>query len=387
MITREEFIALFEKYQQGRCTPEEIRRLESFKDDIYLPGDEWDAALGNQEETYRQIKSRLYNSTHQPAAKAPVRMRWLAVAASILLLLSAGGYYLMTDQTSGTRQGEPATATTKQPPVIAPGGNKAYLTTANGITIALNDVKKGAITTQGAVQVTKLDDGELAYHPLQTGHEESATAIYNTISIPRGGQYKIVLADGTRVWLNSASQLRYPAAFTGRERNVELTGEAYFEVAKNKTKPFRVQVNGTTVQVLGTHFNINGYDDEAAVKTTLLEGSVKLINSRRETLLKPGEQGVFDNTNTAFNIKKVNVEEVVAWKNGFFVFNNENIQSIMKRISRWYDVDVVISKEVEQKRLGGTVSRFRDVTQVLHSIELTGSVHFKVEGRKITVMP
>jgi transmembrane sensor len=181
--------------------------------------------------------------------------------------------------------------------------------------------------------------------------------------------------------------LKYPTVFYGHERRVELSGEAYFEVAKNAAKPFKVSVNGINVQVLGTHFNIMGYNDEKEVKTTLLEGSVKLTNKNCTALLKPGEQGVLNHQQTAFNIENVDVDDVVAWKNGFFAFNNEDIQTIMKEISRWYDVDVEFPEKFKRRNFGGTVSRFKDVSQVLNALELTGSIHFKVEERRIIVMP
>lgn len=384
MITKEEFLFLYEKNLSGKCTPEEKEMLESYSDDIVMPDAQWEAHLGDQEQLLHTLKANLRQSIPDQSSSRPTRSyTWLKIAASILII-SATAVLLWKSQQQqpvSKKNNEATAATTKK---ILPGGNVAYLTMANGAVIKLNSQKNGKLATQTGVQINKIKDGVLAYNG------ESATdknPVYNMINIPRGGQYQLVLADGTKVWLNSASSLKYPIAFYGKERKVELSGEAYFEVAKNPSKPFTVSVNGVSVQVLGTHFNIMAYDDEKDITTTLLEGSVKLLHHGQQALLRPGQQGTLYDQQTAFNIKNVDVEDAVAWKNGFFVFNDEDIQTIMKRISRWYDVDVVFPEKFRRKNFGGTVSRFNDVSEVLHSLELTGSVHFRTEGRRITVMP
>ena len=383
MITKEEFLFLFEKNLSGKCTPEEKRLLESYKDDIVMPDDGWDADLGEKKRLHDILKTKLSQSIPEKAVvRKSNRFLWLRTAAAIIILLGAG-ILIRRSQLPVAKPG--IDAVIPVPNKILPGGNKAYLTMANGSVITLNGLKNGTLATQSGVQINKVKEGVLAYNNRSaTGPQEMA---YNMINTPRGGQYQLVLADGTRVWLNSASSLKYPTAFYGKDRKVELTGEAYFEVAKNPSKPFTVSVNGMSVQVLGTHFNIMAYNDEKEIKTTLLEGSVKLINKNNQALLKPGQQGSFNEEQNEFGIRNIDVEDAVAWKNGFFVFDNEDIQTIMKRISRWYDVDVVFPEKFRRKNFGGTVSRFNDVSQVLHSLELTGSVHFKTEGRRITVMP
>jgi len=194
----------------------------------------------------------------------------------------------------------------------------------------------------------------------------------------------VVLSDGSKVWINSASSLRYPTAFTGNERKVELTGEAYFEVAHNPAKPFRVASRNQTVEVLGTHFNINAYDDEPAIKTTLLEGKVKVTAANNEVrFLQPGQQSAL--STGAFTVSAVETDEAVAWKNGQFMFENDNIQYIMRTLSRWYDVDVEYSGAIPDDTFGGGTSRFKNVSEVLNVLQLTGKVHFKIEGRKIIV--
>ncbi|RXK83397.1 FecR family protein [Filimonas effusa] len=395
MITKEEYLILFRKYQQGECTPEEIGLLESFKDDITLPDAEWERSLGNEQEIYGSIKQRL--DAHIRAERQEVAVKrssiirrsviWSAAAAVIVVTVSAA-LWMKGKQPELRRQPVAINRTDSVQP-IAPGGDKAYLTMANGAIVDLNDAGNGDITVLNGVQVRKLKDGVIVYRMVDDAGKTTAALAqaYNSITTPRGGQYQVILSDGTKVWLNAASVLKYPAAFPAKERTVELSGEAYFEVARNSKSPFKVQVKGTTVHVLGTHFNINAYNDEKHVKTTLLEGSVKLTSKKSEVLLKPGEQGIVSASSADFDVERVDLDEVVAWKNGFFVFNNEDIHSIMKRISRWYDVDVEFADDFRNKNFGGTVSRFNDVSLVLRALELTGSVHFKMEGRKIIVMP
>ncbi|UOE47219.1 FecR family protein [Mucilaginibacter sp. SMC90] len=385
MITKEEFLILYKKNLAGECTPEEKQLLESYQDDIVMPDDNWETDLGEKKRLHSILKAKLAESIPEKGSQSlSARYVWLRVAAAVIILLSIGVLIWRAQLPAVPRQSDTVALS---PQKILPGGNKAYLTMANGKIITLNGLKNGTLGTQTGVKINKVKDGVLSYNKQDNGKDGAQELAYNTISIPRGGQYQLELSDGTKVWLNSASALKYPAAFTGNNRKVELSGEAYFEVAKDRTKPFIVSVNGMSVQVLGTHFNVMAYSDEKVVKTTLLEGAVKLSSNNQEALLKPGQQGAFNSQQPAFSVSDVDVDDAVAWKNGFFAFNNEDIQTIMKRISRWYDVDVVFSEKFKRKNFGGTVSRFKDVSEVLHSLELTGSVHFKTEGRRITVMP
>jgi ferric-dicitrate binding protein FerR (iron transport regulator) len=223
--------------------------------------------------------------------------------------------------------------------------------------------------------------------PLTTHHSPLA---YNTIATPRGGQYQLVLADGSKVWLNASSGLRYPTAFTGKERRVELTGEGYFEVAKNASMPFHVQVNQMDVEVLGTHFNINAYDDESAVKTTLLEGSVKVV--KRETanvkenpiVLQPGQQAEMKPHSPLAINHSPNIEEVMAWKNGLFQFKAAGIETVLRQAARWYDVEFVYKGNIPEK-FSGQISRSANAEQLLKILELTGKVKFEINGKTIIV--
>ena len=267
---------------------------------------------------------------------------------------------------------------------IVPGGNKAMLTLGNGKVIVLDSAHNGMLATQGGVHVYKSKNGRLVYDVSKYNTQPTDELTYNTISTPRGGQYQVVLPDGSKVWLNAQSSLKFPARFTDKQRNVTLQGEAYFEVAKDKMHPFKVSVNNTEVEVLGTHFNIMGYNDEDATTTTLLEGSVKIIKGNTQQLIVPGQQAMVKQDIT---VKNVNVNEAVEWKNGNFNFAHEKLQSIMRKIARWYDVDVDYEGKTTPATFVGTVPRSQNITEVLKYLELTGLVHFKITERRITAMP
>ena len=306
----------------------------------------------------------------------------VAAAAVIIMMLGTGAYFLFgnkgkQDEIAKTENNNSSNND------VAPGGNKATLQLADGSTIILDSAQNGTLSQQGNARVLKLDNGQLAYNASGTAKE----VLYNTISTPRGGQYQLTLADGSKVWLNAASSIRFPASFTGSKRKVELTGEAYFEVAKNPAMPFTVSVNGMNVEVLGTHFNINSYADEDIIKTTLLEGAVKVTKGSVIAMLSPGQQAQLTSNGQIGVNKNIDVDEVMAWKNGKFQFGDKvDIGTIMRQIARWYDVDVEY-KGVFTKHFGGSISREVNISQVLKVLETTGDVKYKVEGRKVIVRP
>lgn len=265
---------------------------------------------------------------------------------------------------------------------VSPGGNKAVLTLADGSTIVLDDAQNGALTQQGNTKVLKLN-GKIAYN---STNDDSNEILFNTIATPRGGQYQVELPDGSHVWLNSASSLHFPTAFTGKERRVEITGEAYFEVVKNLAMPFIVKVNSAQIQVLGTHFNVMAYSDEAALKTTLLEGKVKFVNAGINNILKPGQQSQLAKNGQLKVVSGVDVAEVVAWKNGIFDFEGADIESVTRQLSRWYDVEIVYNQKVDDL-FYAKIPKNTKLTEVLKALELTGKVRFTIEGKKIIVMP
>jgi ferric-dicitrate binding protein FerR (iron transport regulator) len=314
-------------------------------------------------------------------------MKWAAVA-SVLLLISIGGYFGFYSRNNTPVEISKTTGKHMQPNKdVAPGGNKAVLTLADGSIIDLDSAQNGTLATQGNIKVIKGEDGQLLYYVDQ----ENSTAVgYNTISTPRGGKYEIVLSDGTKVWLNAASSLKFPASFTGKTREVTLTGEGYFEVAKNALKPFHVKVDHMTVEVLGTHFNVNAYDDENSVATTLLEGSVKvkkgvLTNSGSKTvLLEPGEQADLAKDGKFKINHHANIEEVTAWKYDNFEFNNTPVTDIMRQISRWYDVEVDYRGSIPTHKLTGKISRNVNLSQLIDMLQYTG-VNMKIENKKIII--
>jgi ferric-dicitrate binding protein FerR (iron transport regulator) len=377
-MTSEELFRLQEKYLAGLCTDEELALLHQHEADFELLEQPWTSSQGDQHEVKEKILKQLHASMEErPHKTNPFRYYYAAAA----VLLVGMFVFLFYPHTNSPEQNL-AAARHSRKEIIKPGTTKATLTLADGEVINLDDVQSGLVFRRGNVAVNKVANGKLVYDVRSASRKSGG---YNTISTPRGGTYQVVLPDGSNVWLNAASSLRFPAVFSGKERHVELQGEAYFEVAKNKEKPFKVAVNGMDVEVLGTHFNVNAYVDEAQIKTTLLEGSVRLNAGKRQQLLHPGQQARLGKESD-FMVAEVNVEEAVAWKKGYFIFENENIESIMRKVARWYDVEVSYQGKVDQGRYGGTVSRFDNVEGVLKSLELTGSVRFKIEGRRITVM-
>jgi len=266
---------------------------------------------------------------------------------------------------------------------VAPGRNKALLTLSDGSTIILDNVQNGVLSRQGATRVIKVDGGRLAYKSNAT----PGNLIYNTLTTPRGGQYQVTLPDGSRVWLNASSSLKYPIAFMGKERSVELTGEGYFEVAKNPAMPFKVKVSGLSVDVLGTNFNINAYPDENAIKTSLLTGSVKVTLGTENLLLQPRDQAQVDLSGKFKVFNDVNVENEVAWMKGYFFFDRADTRTVMRQLARWYDVEVEYQGSIpDSRRFEGKIQRNLKLSQVL-DVLASNQVHFRIDGKKLTVLP
>jgi ferric-dicitrate binding protein FerR (iron transport regulator) len=322
----------------------------------------------------------------------PQRRRgWMAAAVITgALLLSGGAYWLL-------QRPAPAPVAVVTPPRpahdVAPGGNKAVLILADGTQVPLDSTANGVLAQQGNTKVSKPGAGQLTYTQQTAG--STALMQYNTLRTPRGGQFQVTLPDGTKVWLNAASTLKYPTAFTGADRLVELNGEAYFEVAAHAGKPFRVNVlthtNGSRdsmeVAVLGTHFNIMAYEDEQQVRTTLLEGAVRVNSHGSSKQLRPGQGASLDKQQHLLILQdNINTEEAIAWKNGFIQLEGNDITSAMRLIARWYDVEVVYKAPVAA-HFRGIIPRNVPVSQVLKMMELTGEVHFEIKGKQLIVSP
>ena len=381
---------LIEKYLDGTITPAEEKTLMDWYQHRNQTDAEWPSDTVDEEETVRlRMLLRLHQQMEVPSAAPKTSRRilyYLSAAASVIVMLGIAAYFIYPRLHPAPKPVAIARAASD----IGPGSNKAILTLDNGDKVVLEDAKNGMISQQGNAAVNKTDSANLLYNSIAT--QGTAAVVYNTVSTPYGGQYQVTLQDGTKVWLNAGSSLRFPTSFPGNDRHVQLTGEAYFEVAKDKAKPFLVTVNTTTdksmtVQVLGTHFNINAYPDEQQNITTLLEGSVKVNYDHTNLLLVPGKEAILHKISGKMDIKEADTEEAVAWKNGYFLFNNDKIENVMRQISRWYNVEVTYQGDVSKKAIGGSLSRHKNVSEILRMLELTGAVHFKTEGRRITVMP
>jgi transmembrane sensor len=400
-----EFMTLLKKYQQHKASPAEIEFLENYY--RYFDQEEKQSLQLSSVEI-ELLESRIYQNIERiiqveerplSGRSRPILLLWQKIAASIIFILLSGiGIYLFHNRSTASSLAKSANKSERFKNDLAPGGNKAILILADGSHISLDSAENGKLTNQGNAKILKFNNGTLAYQTISlAGKVKSSEEIkYNTVSTPKGGQYQIILADGSKVWLNAASSLRFPASFQGKDREVELTGEAYFEIAKltrplsEKSKtgkvPFTVRVNGIQVEVTGTHFNINAYDDENSVKTTLLEGSVKVKLGNAITVLRPGNQSEIDRNGNMKFIQESNVEDVVAWKNGMFQFRSANIESIMRQIARWYDVDIEYSQKLDEK-FYAEIPRNTRATELFKILETTGAVHFEIDGKKVKVKP
>lgn len=357
----DENLLLFEELTEESNVEENLRFLDQL----------------NTEKALKRIKIKAGLRTTQ---RKSTRLWSYGIAASVILVIGAFIIFNLTKQ--GRKENEKIIASQ---PDISPGGNYAFLTLADGHIISLTDTVNGIVRKENGTLISKTAPGELTY--LIGNKEVIYNTSINTLTTPRGGQYKIILPDGSKVWLNAASSLKFPTAFTGQERIVELTGEAFFEVTKNKTLPFKVRLpDASIVEVLGTSFNIMTYEDEKEKQTTLIEGSVKLSNNNNEIILRPGEQALVNKQGQISINHPVNTGEITAWKEGNFDFRNATIETIMRQVQRWYDVEVVYRARINHE-FNADVSRNEPVTQLLRLLELTNRVHFKIENKTIYVLP
>lgn len=375
---------LAEKWLNGTITEAEKKEFAEWYEQ------EQEAPLNIPQEFARseeELRLRIYNAItknkKQRGRIIPFSKRFslkIAAAASVIIVVCSGLLYYSAQQKK-TVYSNTETVAEKLKTAISPGGNKAVLVLADGSKVILDTAMNGTIAQDNTMQVRKLNDGQLAYSSIKG---KPAAVSYNTLSVPRGGQYAITLSDGTKVWLNSFSSLRFPTAFNGKERVVELTGEAYFEVTKKPHQPFKVISNGMEVLVLGTHFNVMAYEDEELIKTTLLEGSVQIHTNGTAASLKPGEQAHVGQNNHIAIKKDVSIEETIAWKNGFFDFKGARIETILRQMARWYDVEIIYEGKITD-HFTGSISRKVDIEKVFKMLELTGAVQFIVRGNKVIV--
>lgn len=309
------------------------------------------------------------------------RRKWWNYAAAAVLLFFVAGYFLLNNTTLNITKKSPPIAEQPVKKDIPAGRQGAILTLSNGQRIILDSAGNGELTRDAGVRVIR-KDGQLSYG----GHTDEI--LYNQVVTPRGRKWQLTLSDGTKVWLNAASSVRYPISFVGKERIVEVSGETYFEVAPDKNRPFSINIAGKgKIEVLGTHFDVNAYYDEDAIRTTLLEGKVKVIRGGNSSLLSPGQQAVLGNgTDDIKVINDANIDEVMAWRNGRFIFSDMDLKTIMRQLTRWYDVDVVYEGKVPEIRVGGIIHNDVYLSTVMEFLGENG-VHYKVEGKKITIIP
>ncbi|WP_316822135.1 FecR family protein [Pedobacter gandavensis] len=341
-----------------------------------------DAGIEDKDSIENEILTRILEEIRKkPVMKTYKFWKRIGIAASFVLIAGLS-FYTFNFQ---TRFGSPKTEIVND---VRPGTEQAVLTLADGQQIVLDAAKSGKIAEQAGINITKTSDGQVIYSLTEqvAGKGGLNPDAFNTIATPRGGQYQLQLPDGTHVWLNAASSLKYPIRFAAKNREVEIQGEGYFEVAKDPSRPFKVKSGHQELEVLGTHFNLNSYSDESAIKTTLLEGAVRISSGlwNKPRLLSPGQQSIA--LNDGCKILNVNPEEVLAWKNGSFVFHDEPLESILRQVARWYDVDIYYQRKPEDLIFTGVVSRNKNISAVLNALDKTGEVHFKVEGRKVTVL-
>jgi ferric-dicitrate binding protein FerR (iron transport regulator) len=383
---------LFELYYKGAATAADTEELMLLLKD--LPDNEVMAMLSNawnrqdKNETFfgPDLREKLLSKLHldeelhgEVFSIETRRKSWplkFAAAAAIVLALSMTIFLLTRKERQDVVQ-----KTEKSFPLndVSPGGDKAVLTLADGRKIILDTASNGALAQQEGTKVIKLD-GQLTYNIAGN----STQILYNTITTPRGGQFQLELADGSKVWLNAASSLRYPTTFTGKQRTVELTGEGYFEVAHNPAMPFHVKAGEMNVQVLGTHFNINSYEDEPLIRTTLIEGEVNVSKKEKAIKLSPGQQAVFDNTGELTLNKNVNTDEIIAWKEGYMHFENADLKTILRQVARWYDIEIVYEGFNSNQTFFVILKRSNSLRKLLESLQ-DNNIRYTIEGKKLIV--
>lgn len=366
-MTEQEFIQLLSGFKKGSLTAAEeavfAQAAASGRFDALVQDDVLEALSAPPARQKRGLLRTLTTGRYRAAAAALI----IGGLSSLFVYRAARDGGIKENQTAAAAE-------------VQPGSNKAMLTLADGSVVELDSTGAVSIPGQGNANV-QAAGGQLSYN---NAAGEAAAPMFNTLRTPRGGQFKIMLADGTRVWLNAGSSLKYPTVFGSTERQVELNGEAFFEVAKDAVKPFRVKVNDKQVDVLGTSFNIMAYDDEAAVNTTLVQGAVKVTGNGHSRQLEPGQQASLP-LGGGLHVAAVDVDEVVAWKNGLFIFQDTDLKTVMRQLARWYDIEVAYEGSRPDMKLNGEVFRNYSLSQVLTVLKATG-LQFRIEGKKLTII-
>ncbi|MDB5157291.1 MAG: Anti-FecI sigma factor, FecR [Mucilaginibacter sp.] len=374
-MQRQDILQLLHKYNTGTCTESEKALVEDWYLQFELKGID-NLADSDREADLDKIWKNL--PVHRQKVRRLKISYQVAAAAAILIFVTLGFYFNYYPQIQQQK------VIQKIAHMTVPGGNKAILVLNNGKQLVLTGANNGQLATQGSVAVNKTAEGKIIYQSNKTA-SLTGDVDYNTMVTPAGGTYCLTLSDGTKVTLDATSSIHYPVTFVGNERRVEITGQAYFEVAHNKVLPFRVTANGQTVEVLGTHFNINAYADEGATRTTLLEGSVKVSKGMHTAMLMPGQQSVIVSNTDDIAVKNADTETATAWKDGLFRFKRADLQTVMRQFARWYDVDIVYDGKISEAAITGKVQRSANASRVLEILVKLG-IKFRLDGKKIIIM-
>ncbi|SMC62256.1 FecR family protein [Pedobacter nyackensis] len=375
---------LIAAYLEGRCTPEEKGLIEGHFI-RYLDNSSYRPSVSQLETSFK----RTYNNIVEEIKKEPVKqqttkrlyLKWIGYAAAVFFTIGLSTF--LSIHFKGNTLNQSAKQVSVEPP-IGPGQERATLTLSNGKEIVLDRRSKGEVLADQGLEIIKGNDGQLVYKVI----DGQVSAIgENTLSTNKGETYAVVLLDGTKVWLNASSSLTYNTAFFKEgKRSVKLKGEGYFEVAKDKHRPFIVEVNQTVVKVFGTHFNIHAYEDESVMKATLLEGSIGMSKGTESSLLSPGEEASVRKNSTKITVKKsINLSEAIAWKNGYFQFDNADVQSVMRQLARWYDINVVYQGEIPTVKFKGKIQRNLDLSYILEYLK--NDIHYERNGNTIIIKP
>ncbi|MES1224290.1 MAG: FecR domain-containing protein [Bacteroidota bacterium] len=403
-MANEQYIReLLQSYVQNTIHPGQVEELFGYlsrhpeladqllKEITQVPGDILVNLQPLQEEASSRMLSGLMakiNTTRVAAIHQPGfirRRRWIA-AAAVILLVAGASIYFISGNLSSPIAAEHFINSQHSGKDASPGLDGAILTTANGDRIILDSVSNGIVSTEGNTDVVK-QSNRLIYN--KSSKAPASAETFNTLSTLKGMKFQLILSDGTKVWLDAASSVTYPIVFPGEQRKVKATGQVYFEVAKDPLRPFIVDARGTSVQVLGTHFNVNAYEDETTMKTTLLEGMIKITRNNSSSLLKPGQQAIVDRTDPVGSItvnNGVDLDAVMAWKNGLFQFTKADLSSVLRQLSRWYDMEIVYEGKIPQREFEGKIGRDLNLSQVLKLLEKV-QVSFRIEGKKLIVQP
>jgi transmembrane sensor len=386
---------LFQKYLDNQCSPTDLEVLVVYfnnpENEILLRRLIFesleDAVADDEDSKFREATDRLFGKIEKKiiAEDAKVvpfsRKLWVRIVAAVIV--AAGSFLLFNYFNNTSTDAEYATVETVTNE-IGPGGNRAVVTLANGSTINLEKAINDTLAKEGSTSLVKLADGQLSYQSVQG---KTGDNLYNSVATPRGGQYLVILSDGSKVWINAASSIHFPVIFSGKERVVELTGEAYFEVAKNKAMPFKVKMaKKAEVVVLGTHFDVNAYKEEPTINTTLFEGSVKVIGSIQNgsRIIVPGEQALLGENGRIEINKHADMEQVLAWKNGIFNFYHADLEMSLRQIARWYDVDIVFEGPIPKRKFNGEMQRTLNLSQVIKLLEKS-EVYCRIDGKRLIV--